>query len=283
MSALAAPATVPYPPLRFYGSKWKLAPWIISFFPPHRLYVEPFGGGAAVLLRKPQSDIEVYNDMDRALVTFFRLLRDQPEALSRVIDLTPFAWAELDEALTNPDNGDELERARRLYVRSWQGRGGGRGVMRSGWRRAVDPYKGPRQVEEWNRPGRLYPAAARLRQVQIECDDALTVIRRYDHPDALFFCDPPYLPETRGRWATKGYAVEMTEADHVALAATLHSIRGAALITHYLCPLYLDLYADWQLHTAQTTTDGGYARTEGLWLSPRVANAPVQGSLLETL
>lgn len=271
------------PPLRYYGSKWRLAPWIISFFPPHRLYVEPFAGGAAVLLRKPESELEVYNDADGQIVNFFRVLRERPDDLQAALDLTPFAWAEHDDALRHPDAGDDLEQARRLYVRSWQSRGGARGDMRAGWRRAVDVTHTARAVEEWTRPDRLHAVAARLRRVQFECDDALAVIRRYDQPDALFYVDPPYLAATRGRWKDKGYAVEMTEADHVALAATLHSIRGAALITHYLCPLYLDLYADWQLHTAQTTTDGGYARTEGLWLSPRVANAPVQGSLLETL
>lgn len=270
------------PPLRYYGSKWRLAPWIISFFPPHRLYVEPYSGGAAVLLRKPESDMEVYNDADGAIVNFFRILRERPDDLRRVIDLTPFAWSEHNDSLINPNAGDELEQARRLYVRSWQSRGGGRGTMRAGWRRAVNVDKGPRAIDEWLQADRIHAAAARLRRVQIECGDALEVIRRYDQPSALFYVDPTYLAETRGRWKDKGYAVEMTIDDHRALAETLHGIQGVALISHYPCPLYAELYADWQLHTCQTTTDGGFARTEGLWLSPGL-NAPRQLNWMEDI
>lgn len=276
-------APVTRPPLRYYGSKWRLAPWVISFFPPHRLYVEPFAGGAAVLLRKPESDLEVYNDADGAIVNFFRVLRERPDDLQRAIDLTPFAWAEHNDALVHPDAGDELEQARRLYVRSWQSRGGGRGDMRSGWRRAVDVTKGPRAVEEWNRPDRLLAVAARLRRVQIECDDALAVIRRYDQPDALFYLDPPYLAETRGRWKHKGYAVEMTEADHAALAEVLHGVQGMAVISHYPCPQYNAWYADWQRHTVEAVTDGGHPRTEAVWLSPRITMGVFQRPLLKVL
>ena len=79
------------PLLRYHGGKWLLAPWIISHFPAHRVYVEPFGGAASVLIRKERSYAEVYNDLDSEVVNLFRVLRAQPDDLVHAIELTPFA------------------------------------------------------------------------------------------------------------------------------------------------------------------------------------------------
>src|SRR5262245_50804810 len=128
-AAHPAPTAVPSrAALRFYGGKWRLAPWIVAHLPPHTCYVEPFGGAASVLLRKPPSRYEVYNDLDGAVVGFFRVLRERPADLIRAIQCTPFARAEVDLACVpvppEVDAVDDLERARRLYVRAWQGRHG---------------------------------------------------------------------------------------------------------------------------------------------------------------
>jgi DNA adenine methylase len=103
----------------YLGSKVRLAPWIVSHMPPHRAYVEPFAGTAAVLLAKPRATHEVLNDRDGNVVTFFRVLRDHPEDLLRVCTLTPYARDEFEAARLDEDL-DDLERARRFWVRTTQ-------------------------------------------------------------------------------------------------------------------------------------------------------------------
>jgi len=107
------------PVLRYHGGKWRLASWIISHFPPHRVYVEPFGGAASVLLRKPRSYAEVYNDMDGEIVNVFRVLRDPARAreLERVLRLTPFAREEFELSYIRDE--DPIEQARRTIVRAF--------------------------------------------------------------------------------------------------------------------------------------------------------------------
>jgi DNA adenine methylase len=77
------------PVLRYHGGKWMLAPWIISHFPTHRIYVEPLGGSASVLLRKPRSYAEVYGDLDGEIVNVFLMARERPDELRRALELTP--------------------------------------------------------------------------------------------------------------------------------------------------------------------------------------------------
>ena len=102
------------PLVRYHGGKWMLAPWIIAHFPPHRTYVEPFGGGGSVLLRKTRSYAEVYNDLGGEIVNLFRVARARGEELARLVELTPFARAEFAESYEPAE--DELEEARRLIA-----------------------------------------------------------------------------------------------------------------------------------------------------------------------
>jgi len=255
------------PALRYFGGKWRLAPWIISHFPPHTCYVEPFGGGASVLLRKPPAQFDVYNDIDNEVVNFFRVLRDRPDELIRAIKLTPFARAEL--ALAYEPCDDELERARRFYVRSWQCRGGPRTQWKSGWRLQKVNARGKRSIDDWNDFDHLWAVAQRLKQVYIEHDDALAVIRRYDTPDTLFYCDPPYPPCVRSkRWARHAYQYEMSEEDHRCVADMLHSIKGMAIVSSYPNDLYDELYAGWHVEFHSTRNDHGGRATECLYISP---------------
>lgn len=131
------PMNATHPALRYFGGKWRLAKWIISHFPAHNCYVEPYGGGGSVLLRKEPSPFEVYNDLDSGLVSFFRLLRERPEDLIRAIELTPYSREEFMRAYEHSE--DPLESARRLFVRSWQGYGGPRHQSSTGWKLPRQP------------------------------------------------------------------------------------------------------------------------------------------------
>jgi DNA adenine methylase len=259
--------------LRYYGGKARLAPWIVAHLPPHACYVEPFGGAASVLLRKAPAPCEVYNDLDGDVVGFFRVLRERPGELVEAIRRTPFARAEIDLAcVPAPPGLDDLERARRVYVRAWQGRHGlpARGKM--GWRFERAASGSRTAVAQWTDLGRLWETAERLRRVQLECDDALRVIARFDGPDTVQYIDAPYPASTRGaRWATAAYAHELTDAGHRRLAEALRRLRGMAVVSGYPCPLYRELYAGWPVVTRRARTNGARAATEALWLSPRAA------------
>ena len=116
--------------------------------------------------------------------------------------------------------------------------------------------------------------ARRLRQVQIDQDDALKCIQRYDSPDTLFLCDPPYMAETRGRWSAHAYQHEMTTEQHRHLAEVLLSIQGAVVVCGYPHPLYDEWYAGWQRETKAVTSDAGLARVEVLWIKPMATVQP---------
>lgn len=253
------------PILRYFGAKWAMASWIIDRLPAHVCYVEPFGGSAAVLLTKQPSRHEVLNDIDGDVVTFFRVLRTQPEELARQAVMTPHSRAELELAFEPAD--DDLERARRFFVRSWQTYGGYRRTGQTGFRfdSKRDDYNGTLM---WARaPLKLLPAAARLKRVIIEHDDWRRVIDRYDGPETVFYCDPTYLAATRT--AKYEYHHEMTPADHEELLGRLQTIQGMALVSGYRSELYDQALADWARHDLEVKALSNAERVESLWCSPR--------------
>lgn len=212
------------PLLLWHGGKWRLAPWVIQHFPPHGIYVEPFGGAASVPLRKPRAQAEVWNDMDGTLVNLFRVLRsERADELIAALALTPFAREEFEDAYAVAD--DPVEEARRLVVRSFMGHGSDSAnrAVSSGFRKSTTRH-GTIPAGNWtNHPPALRAIVERLRGVVVENAPALDILGRYDHPDALFYLDPPYAPATLSGKARKGgaryhaYAHEMTEADHAVL------------------------------------------------------------------
>lgn len=258
------------PTLRYFGGKWRLAPWIISHFPEHVCYIEPFAGGASVLLRKKESKVEVLNDLDGEVVNFWRVLRERTDDFIRAIELTPFSKEEAHlayDAATDP-----LERARRLFIRSWQMRGGPRAQWRSGWRHATGNGRSNIPAHDWAKMDHLWATAARLKTVQIENDDALTVIKRYDKPNSLYYIDPPYLQEVRSvRWSKKAYKHEMDDKAHQELAAVLRKVSGSVVVSGYASEMYEDLYKGWERSEMETMADshlGAVRRTEVLWIKP---------------
>ncbi|HEX3818614.1 MAG TPA: DNA adenine methylase [Chthoniobacterales bacterium] len=257
------------PALRYYGGKWRLASWITNELPPHSTYVEPYGGAASVLLRKPKSAFEVYNDLDCQVVNFFRVCRERGNELMRAIELTPYSRREYYDCAEPAEC--PIENARRFFVKSWQGYGGPRADNKTGWKFRRNKWVSGRadQIDEWRSAAELSRTVDRLREVQIECDDALHVIARYDSASTLFYIDPPYPAMTRSTRWSKAYKHELSIFDHELLIETLRRIRGLALISSYPNELYDRL--GWKRLTKKTQTfrGGGMLATEALYVSPR--------------
>lgn len=263
-----AAAPVTRPALRYPGGKWRLAPWIIGHFPAHECYVEPFAGAASVLLRKDPAPYEVLNDRDGQVVNFFRVLRERPDEFIRRVELTPWSRREFELAAEPCD--DPLERARRFFVRCWQSySGGGVSHWSTGWAYQQRRSSNKPKVLTWLDQSHLCAVADRLRRVQIEADDALAVIRRFDTPDTLFYVDPPYVQSTRSKWAGKMYVYEMDDVDHRELARVLHAVEGMVVVSGYPSALYSELYAGWRVETTRSRTNFTNLADEYLWLLPR--------------
>jgi DNA adenine methylase len=280
------------PVLRYHGGKWLLAPWIISHLPPHRTYVEPYGGAASVLLRKPRAYAEVYNDLWGEVVTLFRVLRSP--ALARELDmavrLTPFSREEfttayepvpltrsrMDGTVTDP-----VEQARRLLVRSFMGFGSAasNGNHTTGFRADVR-RSGTTPARDWmNWPNEIVAMSLRLQGVVIEQRPAIELIRSLDDEETCFFVDPPYMLKTRASSVRRNncYEYEMSDADHSELAGTLHACRGMVVLSGYLCEEYDGMYGGWRRVERRSFADGARERTECLWLNPAtVARLPLR-------
>jgi DNA adenine methylase len=257
----------------------RAAPRIVDMLPEHDAYIEPFCGSLAVLLaKKPGGRLEVVNDLDQDLMTFWRVLRQQPTDLERVCSLTPHSRAEYNACWPITEPLDDLERARRVWVKLAMGRGGQ--LRPTGWRYHEQAHgrtsSMPRTLMGYT--SRFAAVAERLRHVSLECMPALEVIERYgQHPGNLLYVDPPYLMVTRSR---TGYRHEMhSEAEHRELGAALHQCRASVVLSGYHSALYDELYAGW--HTAEISAftgqaNGGRAggdRVEVLW-----SNRPLGGS-----
>ena len=259
------------PALRYYGGKHKLAKWIIGHFPAHKNYVEPCGGAASVLLQKPRSPLETYNDLDGNVVNFFRVLRDQPDELIRKIRLTPWARTEFEQCKLM--NGDSLDRARSLFSVSRMGLNGSTRMdsKQLNWRSCVVSHS---PIESDMRDiDHLCAIAERLSTVQIENLPCTEIIPRYDSSVTLFYFDPPYVHGTRND--TKIYTHEWTDADHAVAADLLRTCAGYVVVSGYACPLYTELYEahSWHRVDKEAQTNSGGKRIESLWLSPRTWDA----------
>lgn len=255
------------------GGKWRLAPWIISHFPEHKNYVEPCGGAASVLLQKPRSPLETYNDLDGNVVNFFRVLRDQPDELIRKIRLIP--WARAEYELSKIECDDALESARRFFICSWMAISASQRSS-SGWR--VITYSeqcysninlnfGVISLQH------LITVVERLDGVQIENIDALSCIGKYDRFDTLIYFDPPYILDERT--SKNEYQFEWADNDHIEAATLLRDCQGYVVVSGYACPLYSELYEahGWKRVDKEAQTNSGGKRIESLWLSPRTVEA----------
>jgi len=267
--------TKPRPLLRYHGGKWMLAPWIVSHFPKHRCYVEPFGGAASVLLRKPRVHTEIYNDLDADVVNLFHVVRERGEELARALELTPFSRDEYYAAMDT--TSDPLENARRLVIRSFMGFGSNAhsAARRSGFR-SMNGGNGRPPSRDWaTYPHAMGKTIERLRGVVIENKPAIELIEIWDDPATLFYCDPPYVHSTRMMNASskKCYAHEMIDDDHRQLSELLHKCKGMIVLSGYRCELYDELYGEWARIDKAALADGARKRTESLWLNDAAVRA----------
>lgn len=265
------------PLIRYHGGKWRLAPWIVAHLPPHHTYVEPFGGGGSVLLRRERTYAEVYNDLDGDVVNLFRMARDRGAELRRAIELTPFSRDEFE--LSYEPSDDPLEKARRMVVRAFQGFGSASACgERSGFR-ATSSRSGTTPAADWlNYPEALAAITTRLQGVVIENRDARLVMAAHDRLNTLHYVDPPYVHSTRSLKVRhndkrKSYKYELSDEDHRELAGFLRGLRGMVIVSGYPCPLYDDLFGDWHRVERAAFADGARPRVEALWLNPHALAA----------
>jgi DNA adenine methylase len=273
------------PALRYHGAKFRLARWVISYFPPHECYVEPFGGAAGVLLQKPRSYAEVYNDLDGDVVNFFKVLRD-PGLRSRLEQLllcTPYSRAEFELAWGVLDTDDEqsaelaVERARRTAIRAQMGFGAAGATQGSTGLRTDTKRRYTTAQHDWlSYPAAVAAAGVRFAGVLIENRPAVHVMREHDGPNTLHYVDPPYLHSTRVMRGRGAYRHEMSDGDHFQLIQALCDLEGMVLLCGYENEVYADALAGWARRAKLARISAGRGtttRTEVMWMNPACAAA----------
>ncbi len=280
-------------PLKWHGGKYYLRKWIIGHMPPHLHYVEPyFGGGGILLARDPSRDwmatgdeklpaalkggSEVVNDLHGELINFWRVLQDPADfaAFRERMQVTPFSEAEFDRAweFSQAINSEAtaLECAIQFFILARQSR---QGLMRdfATLSRNRARSRMNEQASAWlNVVDGLSDVHQRLRGVVILNQKATDVIRKQDGQHTLYYCDPPYVHDSRS--STGEYAFEMSEAEHEHLLETLAAIQGKFMLSGYPSKLYTkyEQKHHWTRHDMKidnkASSDAIKARkTECLW------------------
>lgn len=252
--------------IKYPGSKWSMAKWIISRFPPHHSYLEPFFGSGAVLLNKPRSNIETVNDLDSNIVNLFEWIRRDPERMARAIYWTPYAREVYDRAwAAQYTETDSFQRAVDFCARMMMGHGFRTTGEKVGWKNDVQGREAAYAATYWCKmPQTIIEAAERLRGVQIENRPALELIQRFNYSNVLIYADPPYLLSTRHG---KQYRHEMTDADHRELLDALLGHRGPVLLSGYDNNLYNSALQGWHREERTAIAQTSTRRQEVLWMN----------------
>lgn len=251
--------------LKYPGAKWRIADWIISHFPEHHSYLEPFFGSGAVFFHKSRSNIETINDLDGEVVNFFECVRSDPERIAHEVFLTPYSREVYTAAYEGAIPEDPFARAIRFMVCCNMGYGFRTNGVRVGWKYDIAGRERAYTARAWaNLPEVVIETAARLREVQIENCDAAELIRRFNNPNVLVYCDPPYVMSTR---YGKQYRCEMTNDDHVELLDTLKRHKGPVVISGYQSELYDQELAGWRKDTTVSADQLSQVKSEVLWMN----------------
>lgn len=250
--------------LKYPGSKWSIARWIISFFPEHHSYLEPFFGSGAVLFNKPRSNIETVNDLDGNVVNLFEWIKRDPERLAHEIYYTPYARQVYEDAFTAvPD--DSLQKAVNFYIRLNMGHGFRTNGERVGWKNDIQGRERAYAAKDWcDIPEKILQAAERLRGVQIENRPAVNLMERFNYPNVLVYLDPPYMLGTRHG---KQYRCEMDDAGHEELLWTAKKHKGPVLISGYDSELYDRELKDWYRKDTVCYSQVCSRKKEILWMN----------------
>ena len=206
-------------------------------------YLEPYCGGANVLLNKDKSSIEVINDLDSNIIQIYRALRDEPKEFLRRLNLCKYCQETFERAAKKNKFDDYLDHAVNEFILRRMSRGGLRAAF--AWSNRLRGGK-PGDVNAWETSVKTLPdLAERLKETYVMCKPAIDVIQAFNQPNTLVYCDPPYLHETRVSKTV--YSSEMTTDDHIELAHALNKFNGKAMISGYASPLYNRLYKDWNI------------------------------------
>ncbi len=263
---------------RCFGGKYTMAKSIVALLPNHRVYVEPYGGAASVLMRKPPSIVEVLGDADQDVVSLYRCVQDPTLCAMLVMKMmwTPFSSAEFERAC-HGTGGEPLERAWRVVVRSAMAFSPERVYARiSGFRRstAIRSRAGASipASYDWALYADALPAFRdRLRRVIIEHGDAVSTMRHHDHIDTLHYVDPPYVPGTRT--SRHGYVHELDDQGQLRLLECLRSLRGMVILSGYDSQMYREGLPGWTVIRRSVRDSARRERVECLWLNPAAALA----------
>lgn len=249
--------------MKYPGSKWSIANWIINFFPEHHSYLEPFFGSGAVLFNKPRSHIETVNDLDGNVVNLFEWIKRDPERLAHEIYYTPYARQIYEDAFVSVPE-DSLQQAVNFYIRLNMSHGF-RNCEKVGWKNDVQGRERAYASQDWcSLPGKIMQAAERLRGVQIDNRPAVELIERFSYENVLIYCDPPYMLETRHG---KQYQCEMDEQDHNDLLDVLQAHRGPVILSGYENSLYNDRLSKWHREETVCYSQVCSQKRESLWMN----------------
>jgi DNA adenine methylase len=242
-----------------------MADWIISHFPEHEVYLEPYFGSGAIFFNKKPSKLETINDLDKSVVNLFKVIRDHPEELARLIEFTPLSRQDYNESYNM--TGESLEDARRFLVRCCQAIGA-KTSDRTGWRSNINP-KNHHKAKQWSKlPEKILLVTERLKEVQIENQTAEKLIERYRRKEVLIYADPTYLRDTR---TNRHYKHEMTVDDHIELLNLLKLHPGPVILSGYRHQLYDDTLNNWKRETKMVLAESGSIKEEVLWINPIAA------------
>lgn len=250
--------------MKYPGSKWSIANWIIGLFPEHHSYLEPFFGSGAVLFNKPRSNIETVNDLDGNVVNLFEWIQKDPERLAQRIYYTPYARQVYDQAFQVVLE-DSFERAVNFYIRLNMGHGFRTNGEKVGWKNDIQGREKAYASQDWcNLPEKIMQAAERLRGVQIENRTALELIPKFNFKNVLIYADPPYMLQTR---YGKQYRYEMDDKAQNDLLDLLITHKGPVVLSGYDSDLYNNRLASWHREETTCYSQTASKRREVLWMN----------------